>query len=79
MAKKKRRYIRTRAMLDYDDFEVLASKYPDIIKEIEAGINDGDTPVEIGRSIRRTHPHKWIQSKIIEGAARHIQSRDDND
>lgn len=77
MTKKKRRYKRTRAMLDQDDYEAIAAKWPDIIEEIQIGLLDGDNPKDIGRSIRRSHPHKWVQSKAIEGAARYIESLPD--
>lgn len=65
-------YLRIKARLDEDDYQQLLEKTPEIIDEIEAGIAAGDTPENIGRIIRSSHPHKWLQSKIFEGAARYI-------
>jgi len=59
--------------LDRKDFDLLEDREPDIIKGIRKRLSKGDSPKEIGAYIRRHSPHKWPESKMIEGAARHME------
>lgn len=61
------------ADMDAEDYDLLFEKKPGYLKDILAALKDGQTPDEIGASIRRLRKHKWPQSKIVEGAARHIE------
>jgi hypothetical protein len=75
MSKKQKRkplYKNIKARLDLEDYTTLLAGDPKVIDDIENGLEAGDPPGEIGRIIRRSHPHKWPFSKMVEGAARHI-------
>jgi hypothetical protein len=56
------------AVVAYTLFE----KKPGYIEDILKALKTGKKPKDIGSYIRRLRPHKWPQSQIIEGAARHI-------
>jgi hypothetical protein len=60
------------ADMDEEDYNMLYEKKPVYLEDIRAALKGGRTPAEIGAYIRRERPHRWPQSKVIEGAARHI-------
>jgi hypothetical protein len=64
------------ADLDAEDYNLLFEKKPEYLKDISDALKKGKTPEEIGASVRRMRPHKWPQSKIVEGAAKYIQSQE---
>jgi hypothetical protein len=61
------------ADMDEEDYQLLREKKPKYLDDIRAELRDGKTPAEIGAYIRRERPHRWPQSKVIEGAARHLE------
>lgn len=61
------------ADMDAEDYQLLWEKKPKYLDDIQAALEAGKTPAEIGAYIRRERPHRWPQSKVIEGAARHFK------
>jgi hypothetical protein len=59
--------------MDAEDYNILWEKKPEYLEDIRAALKRGQTPAEIGAYIRRERPHRWPQSKVIEGAARHLE------
>ncbi len=57
--------------IDRDDYETIEDRHPEIIADIRKELQN-NTPDEIGAFIRRERPHRWLLSKMIQGAARHI-------
>lgn len=68
MAKKKV-YRRLHNRLYEDDYNTLLERNPELIEIIEELLKAGDSPQVIGRAVRQKHPHRWPESKRIEGVA----------
>jgi hypothetical protein len=66
----------TIARIDREDFDTLADKQPEIIKDIQRELDNEKTPRQISAFIKRLRPHRWPLAQMIEGAARHLQRED---
>jgi hypothetical protein len=75
MAKKREIYQKIHNRFNEDDYATIAEKDPDFIEWVEALLEKGESAEAIGRKIRAEHPHKWPQSKVIEGVAKYIKQQ----
>jgi hypothetical protein len=66
---KKKTYRKLHNRLYEDDYNSLLERSPGLIEIIRELLEAGDDPRGIGREVRSMHPHKWIESKVIEGVA----------
>jgi hypothetical protein len=73
----KRRERELTAVLDAKNLADLDDRRPDVVARIEALLDVGHTPTNIGRVIRRDNPQMWVESKFAESVARALLAGDD--
>jgi hypothetical protein len=65
-----RREAKLTAVLDAKNLADLTNRQPEVAKCIQALLEVGYTPPDVGWIIRRDNPQMWVESKFAESVAR---------